>query len=321
MRIKQFLADRGNPPTFIYVEGDEVDSMSFKEFEEKTGHQLEPWIKKQHKAAIFLSGFDTMFKKGNIGFIDQLSNLLGTYDHASAILCTELNLEQNSLYNKLMIKSPFLQNVLYQPLYTKADSQQFLWYLEEKWNFKFPGGYCEELIKSLGGHFLLLKEAGRLVRDNSSIQLDDIVHAPSMVRKGIAIYEFLTTTDQKSIIDHLKGNKVTALSDYLKFTATIDLPYWKIIQSSILKDKDVSYNLDVHLTANERAVFELLQEFERIVSRDTVAQIIWGNTWEDTYSDWAIDQLIHRLREKITQARLPFELKTKKGEGFILLRK
>lgn len=55
-----------------------------------------------------------------------------------------------------------------------------------------------------------------------------------------------------------------------------------------------------------------------VVSRDAVAQAIWGTSWEDRYSDWAIDQTIGRIRKKMLRFDFPKTMiRTVKGKGFV----
>jgi DNA-binding winged helix-turn-helix (wHTH) protein len=55
----------------------------------------------------------------------------------------------------------------------------------------------------------------------------------------------------------------------------------------------------------------------RLVTRDQVAKTIWGNNFEEQYSDWAIDQTISRFRKKIgTFHILKESVKTIKGKGY-----
>ena len=54
-----------------------------------------------------------------------------------------------------------------------------------------------------------------------------------------------------------------------------------------------------------------------VISRDEVAAIIWGNEeWEDKYSDWAIGQLIYRLRKKLEYGSFSGTIETRKVRGF-----
>jgi hypothetical protein len=55
-----------------------------------------------------------------------------------------------------------------------------------------------------------------------------------------------------------------------------------------------------------------------VVSRDDIAKIVWGEEeWEDKYSDWAIGQLIYRLRKKLEYSASSATIQTRKGQGFV----
>ena len=43
----------------------------------------------------------------------------------------------------------------------------------------------------------------------------------------------------------------------------------------------------------------LFRSLNTPLSRDEIAEIIWGKSWQSKYSDWALDKAISRLRRKI----------------------
>ncbi|GAB4157047.1 MAG: hypothetical protein Fur003_0650 [Candidatus Dojkabacteria bacterium] len=79
-----------------------------------------------------------------------------------------------------------------------------------------------------------------------------------------------------------------------------------------------SQQVKPELTRREYKVLEfLLHNKGKIVSRDSVARIIWGNNFQDKFSDWSLDQTISRLRKKIgDNGYSPRYLKTLRGRGF-----
>ena len=75
------------------------------------------------------------------------------------------------------------------------------------------------------------------------------------------------------------------------------------------------------LTENEIEIYSLLKRsLGEIVPRGVIAEILWGDDVLEKYSDWAIDQSIHRLRKKLEGLESVYEVVTKKGRGFILTR-
>ncbi|HYK08205.1 MAG TPA: helix-turn-helix domain-containing protein [Candidatus Eisenbacteria bacterium] len=69
----------------------------------------------------------------------------------------------------------------------------------------------------------------------------------------------------------------------------------------------------------ESKVLAYLRSHENdIISREDIGRLVWGEEeWEDKYSDWAIGQLIYRLRKKLEYSTSSGKIKTKKGKGFV----
>ncbi len=76
--------------------------------------------------------------------------------------------------------------------------------------------------------------------------------------------------------------------------------------------------LDQDFSNRELRVLEaLLEERGSVVSRDALAEAIWGDEKEFRYSDWAIDQTISRIRKKMGDTVKDSKyIKTVRGRGF-----
>ena len=77
--------------------------------------------------------------------------------------------------------------------------------------------------------------------------------------------------------------------------------------------------ISLKFSPKEFAIIKLLIENKgRLVEREKLAEKIWGAKWEDKYSDWAIDRLIYRLRNKMKKIGIDYKLlKTLKTRGII----
>lgn len=62
----------------------------------------------------------------------------------------------------------------------------------------------------------------------------------------------------------------------------------------------------------------LTKDVNTPVSRDDIAQILWGKAWQNKYSDWAIDKAISRLRKNIATPQ--YRLITIKNLGYQLIK-
>jgi hypothetical protein len=52
--------------------------------------------------------------------------------------------------------------------------------------------------------------------------------------------------------------------------------------------------------SQEKIMRLLLSSRKKPVSRDRIAKTLWGSQWSEKYSDWAIDQIISKLRKKLS---------------------
>ncbi len=76
------------------------------------------------------------------------------------------------------------------------------------------------------------------------------------------------------------------------------------------------------LTNSEYAVFNLLlHSLNQLIDREQIINTLVKNDEANGYSDWALDKLISRLRQKIELHHLPYQLVTKKGQGIVLMGK
>lgn len=73
------------------------------------------------------------------------------------------------------------------------------------------------------------------------------------------------------------------------------------------------------LSGQELVLFDLFeQKPEILIPKDALAKAVWGDRWEEKYSDWAIDKLISNLRKKMEDVSYPRYIKSFKGKGFKL---
>ena len=80
-----------------------------------------------------------------------------------------------------------------------------------------------------------------------------------------------------------------------------------------------NHDASKEFTAKEAKFLKiLLQNRKKILARSLIAQTIWGENWEEKYSDWALDRLAYRLRKKLQKLGLAGSLQTVKRKGFCL---
>lgn len=344
VRVRQFLADNSLQQKLlskncklylIHTEGMGIDSYDDldKQFALNLGFQpattpsLQKWITEQKSQVVFfITGLDVYLQKGELLALNYLNTLTRQNKNVSVIIITGVNII-DVVGKRAAMEYSFFQNCEYIPLYRERDSIQMLKSLEHDWHFTMPLTTKKELIEKIGGQFFLLKAAARIARDNPQASIKTILQSPSLKRKGIAVFEGLISQDQQTVLHALEGkyDKASEYLDQVKIlhNHTLGIAYWRYIKKDLLElytsPGRAFYLLDVYLTSIEREVFDILHEKKNVVTRENIAQTIWRNEWVSRYSDWAIDQTIHRIREKLDKVKAPYEIVTKKGEGFILV--
>lgn len=93
---------------------------------------------------------------------------------------------------------------------------------------------------------------------------------------------------------------------------------YKDLEVSLSRGTLSGNNKELELTKNEMLIFQhLLNNQNRIVSRDELMTILWNN--EEYINDNALTVNISRLRSKLEGFGYPDAIETRKGQGYILL--
>lgn len=93
---------------------------------------------------------------------------------------------------------------------------------------------------------------------------------------------------------------------------------YKDLEVSISRGTLSGSNKELELTKNEMLIFQhLLNNQNRIVSRDELMTILWNN--KEYINDNALTVNISRLRSKLEDFGYPNAIETRKGQGYILL--
>jgi hypothetical protein len=67
----------------------------------------------------------------------------------------------------------------------------------------------------------------------------------------------------------------------------------------------------------ELCILEKLCVGHEVVTREELGESFWGEEYLESYSDWALDAIMSRLRKKIDHVGLPINIVTKRGHGYV----
>lgn len=260
-----------------------------------------------------------------------------------AIVFFETNIFKPEIQEVLRANRRLLHQVLYFPVYSSEESLHVVKQICQEWNLKLSEPWLKALVQRFGGMLWILREALRIVRDNGTESMNEIVTKSGLQFRFQTILNLLSETDKTAIVD-LTSRNIQSVKEndrqylesigfvseergayILKIPWMLEALQQRLTSHALAVDNtnQVFYNgrnLSTVLSASETKVLRLFLSLKgRVVSRDTVAQTIWGKASMTKYSDWAIDQLISRLRKSLVTLGLPKDIiTTKKGQGFLI---
>ena len=117
----------------------------------------------------------------------------------------------------------------------------------------------------------------------------------------------LTSTITKESIELLKTNGFDASTQhYLVSSGLVEVEKHKLrlrnklLEWYITNAKNENKEDPTKFTGQEELLVNLLRSNTgEIVTRERLAQEIWGETWETNYTDWALDKVISNVRAKL----------------------
>lgn len=324
-RVTQFL-NRNNRPKKNRIKVVDLNSYLLEDSEDFKLQDLN-----LNETNIFLLvGADCLLKE-KLSFLSFFNDLTKKNTPPSLIFFFRQNITYPWTLEKLSPYQYLLQNLYYYPAYKEKDQKQFLYYLEQKFKITIPTKVKNMICDECGGNFWLIKEAVRYfakTKDSKGIfdheemnfrlqvlynELED--KEKEAIKKIVREEQFLTDEDR-------------IVADYFK-KMNFSFPILnKFIAKQIAKEKTITLNKDKRIVVNsvvvdhffsrkERAALRyFLSQKQKIISRDEIAAAVWGE--DNSYSDWALDQFIRRLRNKYKKIGLKDDLvKTVKIKGFL----
>lgn len=279
--------------------------------------------------------------KSNVIFIMDGEELVMNKKHLlPAMVDFSLNTPKSSIfilsevYPYEAIPPTLMQNILYQPLYGEEDVFAFISYLGKKMEVKISKAERNLIFKKCGGQLWLVKQAIRFRA--GGCQGEMFIHDDLRLKTKI-ILESLSENEREVLQNIVLDLKVpnSSAKDHLERTSiihegriTIEVleEYLKqqIIKNTQLKVKFSKVFLsgvciDPFLSRKEKDILVLfLKQVKSNISREQVAEVLWGKDYLEEYSDWSLDQAIKRLRVKLVKLGISKDLiKTVKGRGYL----
>lgn len=248
--------------------------------------------------------------------------LLKDKDIASFLACVlEINrVPPNATCLLLTISSPsFLDSVsedavfplhlfleerkVFFPLFDDSEMKYLRRRLEHLLNITITDELDREVRAAADGHTILYRTLVNQAMHLGNLDEEKITVLAQSIWQALG-REQKQSIEKSNFMDNLIIQKLNLLTSDGKFRIN-----FKLLKGS--KKPEVSAQ-DLLL----KSFFEKRPNI--LVTRDEVAKELWGEDWEDKYSDWALDQAMYSLRKILPEGE---SLQTLRNRGYILTTK
>lgn len=288
---------------------------------------------------LFFLRFDRMKEVVTPQFFDNLQGLKdATHQKLSYVFTSYRSLEELSptVFTKASV-SMFAHPMYIKPTEEK-DMRAIYETIRDKYTvqltpelelglFEYSAGYVQYL--QLGLIALSEKKTASLSSKNELFEI--LINDERILLQSEEIYESLIKNEKEVLGRVAKGESIDEgakrSAKYLWDTGIVkvidgkDTLFSPLLAHYLKKQQDrpASDSKNVHFTKKENMLFELLKEYENaICEREVIVEKVWPEYKEFGVSDWAIDRLVARVRSKIKQQGIDYEIVTVRTRGYKL---
>lgn len=250
----------------------------------------------------------------------------------------ETDITHTSSLSLLPSSARLYENIFHYPLYPEDITHSFIAILEKQWGLDVPNKTKNDIVSQCGGHFWLVKDAVRSIATTGSWS----PKSESMLFRLRSVYNLLLPSEQSALQKlALSKNEFSTEEElslsYLRKMRVLDTHnrclvrlFNDFILNSEVPAVGITLNGDSILInqvpvekffsrQEYRVIKFLLEQKNKLVTRDEIAKRIWTANTEEHYSDWAIDQLIARIRKRLAELSFsPKQVQTVRGKGYRL---
>lgn len=266
--------------------------------------------------------------------------ILNTDRNVSFVWFFERNITSSETQQLFLNAPSFLQNLEYQKLYSDFDMAHFLEHMARMYDYVFHARERERIVRECAGYIWLTTEAlrhlhatGTLSFDHTAMRhrLDSVWEGMSQSEKKVLRSVVLHQPIQRTNSEDLTYLLHTGLlvKDKQEDSYKLSVPVFEQYLNSLFKE-DKLITLDIHgdlifgsvpvthyFSKREHSLLKyMLVHLDEVISRDRVGESLWGENWQDAYTDWGLNQAIKRLRDKLQKMSINLSVSTVKGKGY-----
>lgn len=302
---------------------------------------------------IFFIRFDRIISEVGQEFFANLESLIDTSNHHLSFVFTSFRKIDEIKGEKL--PRNFLHvfsNILYIRCADYSDSKTIFDTLKKRYGSKVSGSFEKKIIELSGGHVQYLHLLLLILVQRNIRNIDEILDLASVDERinlqSEEIWESLTVDERSLVMKVFEGEALKredlAKGKYALETGIIKAVnifrqggfglrkktepkkesfeifsslFAKYVAGQVAKGKNGEEAVD--FTKKENDLFNLLSEnIDKVCEREKIIEEVWPEEEEMGVSDWTVDRLVARLREKLKRQDSKYQIITVKTRGFKL---
>lgn len=292
---------------------------------------------------IFLLRFDRLSDAVTPEFFNNLQSLQDATNHKLSYVFTsyrELEKLAPNVLSRQTVSS--FTNTLYIKPAGKADMDIIFETIAEKYKLSIPPTLKDVLIDLSGGHLQYLQISLTILHELTTKKKlateDEIIAAiesdERITLQSEELWESLSPEERDTAKRVDEGKKITTAekeaAKYLWNTgfvveehglSRLFSPLLSNFVESGEKKKNPE-NVVIEFSKKEHMLFELLSANPNIVvEREKIVEDVWPEYKEYGVSDWSVDRLVARVRQKLKKQRSDVEIVTVRTRGYKLVTK
>lgn len=283
---------------------------------------------------IFFIRFDRIKDAVTPEFFSNLQGLQDASYHKLSYVFTSfrgLNHLSPDVFSKASL-SVFSQNQYIQPA-KKEDILIVYKTIKQKYNLQILPQTEKELLRLVDGYIqylqlalIFMHERKSFVKDEKEL-FDEFSKDERICLQSEELWESLTAEEQEVLVKIASQKKVSAedkqTAAYIFDTGmAADRRIFSPLFESYIKPKEGKNNSEqaADFTKKELLLFQFLQANKNeVCEREKIIEYVWPEEEALGVSDWAIDRLVARVRNKLKSQKSEFEIQTVKTRGYKLV--
>ncbi|MBI3485466.1 helix-turn-helix domain-containing protein [Candidatus Daviesbacteria bacterium] len=286
---------------------------------------------------IFFIRFDRMKDAATPEFFDNLQGLQdATHQKLSYVFTSYRTLDKLSpeVFSRADIMDFCIEQYIKPE--TKTDSKTILDISKERSKLKISNDVEEKLLEIVDGYYQYMQLALIYLHEHNleaADLLSTLVKDERINLQSEELWESLNSSEQTVLVKASKNSNLTE-SDFEEGKYLFDTgmliqknnqyDFFSPLFESFIKTRQTKTNGDnlssVDFSKKEHTLFSFLQKnLGMVCEREAIIATVWPEVDNLGVTDWAIDRLIARLRNKLKLQKSPLEIVTVKTRGYKLI--